>query len=130
MKVTLINDDGREFDVTEHFQVMYDNLVGSMNWGSGFLDGNDALIVMQAGAAAGFEVILGTNEVDMLSDMSPIYKAFPDHPTAGPTSMGPAYYALKRDRAQWIKETFGDPITWDSITAYRERLQAMEDSDG
>jgi hypothetical protein len=124
MKVTLVNDGDREFDITEHFQVMYDQLTGGMDWGSGFLDGNDALIVMQAGAAAGFKIDLNSAK-EMIAHSSPVEKAFPI-PEGGAAG---DYYGLMKRRARWVKEQIGDPPTWDSIAAYRERLREMEDSE-
>jgi hypothetical protein len=124
MKATLVDDAGREYDITEHFQVMYDQLVGGMDWGSGFLDAGEALVVMQAGVAAGFEVELYEQGI-------PKSQFEPEgwHDGYGTESYKRYYATLERNRAQWIKDNLGDPMTWDSIAAYRERLREMEDSD-
>jgi hypothetical protein len=121
MKVTLVNDGGREFDITEHFRVMYDQLIGGMDWGSGFLDGNEALEVMQVGAAAGFEVSIYDQGL-------PDDQWQPAQPHTG-SNHRLWYEELRKNREAWIRENLGDPITWDSISAYRERLCEMEDSD-
>ena len=118
MKVTLTADDGREYDITEHFQVMYDQLTNGMDWGSGFLDGGEALMVMQVGAAAGFKV-------DVYDQGLAARQWWPDYEYKDQSW----YDELKRNRDKWIKENLGDPITWDSVAAYRERLTEMENAE-
>lgn len=47
--------DGTETDITEGVQAMYDLLLSSMDWGSGFWTYEDALPVAKIGALFGFE---------------------------------------------------------------------------
>ncbi len=138
MKVTLQSDDGRDYDITEHFQVMYDQLVQSLDWGSGFLDANEALIVMQAGAAAGFEINISRDRKyteDAASALVPT-DVFTD-PVPNVKYGDPRFRdqwdewtgKLTQARTKWINENLGDPITWDSIAAYRQKLDEMENSE-
>lgn len=51
------SDDGTETDITEGVQALYDLVINSMNWGSGFWTAEDALPVAQIGRLLGFERI-------------------------------------------------------------------------
>lgn len=88
LKVTLENE-GKTYDVTEHFQVLYDNVINSLDWGSGFLDSIEALQVVQAGAAAGFQVPLSS-----LAD-----------------NLGVTW----SHREDWIEESFPEGPTWENL---------------
>jgi len=59
-KPTLINvvmtTDQEERDITDHFRLLFDIVISSMDWGSGFLDSAEMLKVLQVGAAAGFNI--------------------------------------------------------------------------
>jgi hypothetical protein len=46
--------DGTEVNVTEGVQVLYDTVIASMDWGSGFLTVEDALPIVQIAKACGF----------------------------------------------------------------------------
>lgn len=46
--------DGSETDITEGVQACYDLVIGSMDWGSGFLTVEDALPVVLLAKACGF----------------------------------------------------------------------------
>jgi hypothetical protein len=48
--------DGTETDVTEGVQVLYDHMVSSMDWGSGFLTVEDAKGIIEIAQACGFEM--------------------------------------------------------------------------
>jgi hypothetical protein len=50
-------EDGTETDITEGVQALYDLVISSMNWGSGFWTGEDALPVAVVGRLLGFEKI-------------------------------------------------------------------------
>jgi hypothetical protein len=50
-------DDGTETDITEGVQALYDLVISSMDWGSGFWTGEDALPVAVVGRLLGFEQI-------------------------------------------------------------------------
>ena len=54
-KFTHIADDGTQTDVTEGVQALYDLVVSSMDWGSGFWTYEDALPVVNIARLAGFE---------------------------------------------------------------------------
>ena len=54
-RVYVKNDDGTETDITEGVQAMYDRLVGSLDWGSGFITLEDALPLADLAKACGFE---------------------------------------------------------------------------
>ena len=53
-KFVFMGDDGTQADVTEGVQALYDLVIGSMNWGSGFWSYEDALPVAQIARLAGF----------------------------------------------------------------------------
>lgn len=55
-RATVALPDGREFDITENLRVMYDAIVGSMDWGSGFLDSEEASAISRVGEVCGFEL--------------------------------------------------------------------------
>lgn len=55
MKIVLHDDHGGEHDVTEHVRSLYGHTVGSMDWGSGFLDTDEMLEVQEFGYLSGFE---------------------------------------------------------------------------
>lgn len=48
--------DGEMFDITRELAVMYDAIVGSMDWGSGFLDREDVEALFRVATLCGFEV--------------------------------------------------------------------------
>ena len=54
-------EDGTDTDITEGVQALYDLVISSMNWGSGFWSWEDALPVAQVGHLLGFAEI---EEVD------------------------------------------------------------------
>ena len=47
--------DGSETDITEGVQALYDLVIGSMDWGSGFWTAEDAAPVAKVARACGFE---------------------------------------------------------------------------
>lgn len=49
------NADGTETDITEGVQALYDLVIGSMNWGSGFWTAEDARPVAILARRMGFE---------------------------------------------------------------------------
>ena len=50
-----ISADGKMTNVTEGVQALYDLVISSMNWGSGFWSYEDALPVAEIAQLAGFE---------------------------------------------------------------------------
>lgn len=56
MKITLTEDNGVEHDITDSIPFMYDAIIQSLDWGSGFLDLEDQLHIAYVGALAGYEV--------------------------------------------------------------------------
>ncbi len=54
-KFAHIADDGTQTDVTEGVQALYDLVISSMDWGSGFWSYEDALPVAQIARLAGFD---------------------------------------------------------------------------
>lgn len=50
-------EDGTETDITEGVQALYDLVISSMDWRSGFWTGEDALPVAVLGRLLGFELI-------------------------------------------------------------------------
>lgn len=44
-----------EADITRHLAVMYDAIIGSMDWGSGFLDIEDVEVLMEIAGLCGFQ---------------------------------------------------------------------------
>ena len=52
-----IAEDGTRTDVSEGVQALYDLVLSSMDWGSGFWTWEDALPVGQIGHLAGFEKV-------------------------------------------------------------------------
>lgn len=47
-------DTDEIIDITEGVQVMYDALIGSMDWGSGFLANDEAVAILRVAQACGF----------------------------------------------------------------------------
>lgn len=56
MKIILTEDNGVEHDITDSIPFMYDAIIQSLDWGSGFLDLEDKLHIAYVGALAGYEV--------------------------------------------------------------------------
>lgn len=54
VKVYARDEDGNETEITEGVQAMYDLVIGSMNWGSGFWSAEDALPVAKLARICGF----------------------------------------------------------------------------
>jgi hypothetical protein len=54
MRAFARDGDGSETDITEGVQALYDLVLSSMDWGSGFLSFEDALPVAQIGRLMGF----------------------------------------------------------------------------
>ncbi len=54
-KFVFVADDGAQDDVTEGVRALYDLVLSSMNWGSGFWSYEDALPVAEIARLAGFE---------------------------------------------------------------------------
>jgi hypothetical protein len=54
--VTLTDDAGQVHDVTAHFRLLFDTCIGSLDWGSGFLDFEETSQIIEAGMLAGFAV--------------------------------------------------------------------------
>lgn len=61
MIVVVRSDDGAEVDITEGVKCLYDMVIGSMDWGSGFWTVEDALPVAEVARACGFPNV---DEVD------------------------------------------------------------------
>lgn len=55
MNIVVRDDEGREQDITEGVQALYDLVLNSMDWGSGFLSAEDARPVALLARACGFE---------------------------------------------------------------------------
>jgi hypothetical protein len=55
MRIILERDDGTTVDVTEGVQVCFDVVVGSMDWGSGFLDTEEVGQVKTLAGALGVD---------------------------------------------------------------------------
>ena len=54
MKAYIRYPDGRETDITDVLKVLYDGVVDSLNWGSGWWDGEDAAAVGWIGLTFGW----------------------------------------------------------------------------
>ena len=54
-KIVHVADDGTQTDVTEGVRALYDLVISSMDWGSGFWSYEDALPVAQIARLAGFD---------------------------------------------------------------------------
>lgn len=55
-KITLTEANGTEHDITDATAFMYDAIVQSLDWGSGFLDLEEQLHIALVGVLAGYEV--------------------------------------------------------------------------
>ncbi len=55
MKIVAKGEDGIETDITEGVQALYDHLIGTLDWGSGFISLEDALPIAHLTKACGFE---------------------------------------------------------------------------
>lgn len=67
MKITLTEANGAEHDITESVAFMYDAIIQSLDWGSGFLDLEEQLHIASVGVLAGYQV----PEVIPLEDYPP-----------------------------------------------------------
>lgn len=78
-------------DITEHVAAMFDAIVGSLDWGSGFLDTETIESILIVAELAGFDV----------PDVCPLDVALPDNPPLpkGVTT-GPGGEATAAWRAQ------------------------------
>lgn len=56
MNITLTEDNGTEHDITESVAFMYDAIIQSLDWGSGFLDLEETLHIASVGVLAGYQV--------------------------------------------------------------------------
>lgn len=56
LRITAHGPNG-EVDITDGVQVIYDQLVGSMDWGSGFLSTEEVATIRAVAAVCGFEQI-------------------------------------------------------------------------
>ena len=54
MKIIATRDDGTTTDITEGVQVLYDTVLQSMDWSSGFLDHEEQSGIIRTGIACGF----------------------------------------------------------------------------
>ena len=140
MRVVLHCDDGSERDITEHFRLLYDLVVGSMDWGSGFLDLKESLQVLQIGAVTGW-----TNAAEIAS----VAKLDGEYPEAEPVRV--PYYlknppvprelndAWREEWAQyntrqkeWVTaeaaRRYGDPPTWETVQALLDKADRKYDS--
>jgi len=57
VKIVATDDDGNRHDITDGVAVIYDAIVCSMDWGSGFLDVEQATEITKVGIACGFATI-------------------------------------------------------------------------
>lgn len=64
-----VTKDGAAHDITRELAVMYDAIVGSMDWGSGFLDIEDVEALLRIGALCGFE----SGEYDLPRQGQPVF---------------------------------------------------------
>lgn len=55
MQIFIKQSDGTEHDITEGVQALYDLLLHSMDWGSGFLTAEDAVPVYRLAKLCGFK---------------------------------------------------------------------------
>lgn len=55
-KITLTESNGVEHDITDSIAFMYDAIVQSLDWGSGFLDLEEELHIASVGVLAGYQV--------------------------------------------------------------------------
>ena len=54
MKAYIRAEDGTEIEITDVLRVLYDGVVNSLNWGSGWWDGEDAAMVGWIGLTFGW----------------------------------------------------------------------------
>jgi hypothetical protein len=55
-EAALLSKDGETLDITGELALMYDLVINSMNWGSGFFSDEDMLTLIKIGQACGFEI--------------------------------------------------------------------------
>ena len=55
--ITAAREDGTTVDLTEGVQCLYDLVINSMDWGSGFISAEEALPVAEVARACGFEQV-------------------------------------------------------------------------
>jgi|HubBroStandDraft_3_1064219.scaffolds.fasta_scaffold399657_2 hypothetical protein len=76
-------DDGTEVDVSEDVSCLYDLLIHSMDWGSGFLDVEDSLHAVRIGELGGFgEVERARSYVDAQVQSEEQQRFLREHPDA------------------------------------------------
>lgn len=112
MKITLTQDDGTELDVTEHVRKLYDHVVSSMDWGSGFLDDEEMWEVAQVGVA------IGADPATQAGLWTPRYPV-PQPPRDGDWETSShwyrAYLRWQDDRTAWCRAKAAEHQTLDSV---------------
>lgn len=66
--------DGRQVDVTEGVQVMYDHLIASLDWGSGFLDVEEMRAIVLLAETCGFDATEAKRSVNSRLDELRFYE--------------------------------------------------------
>lgn len=82
------------YDVTEHVAAMYDAIVGSMDWGSGFLSAEEQCSILIIGKLAGWDLPDPNSDVkgEWLVGPKPLWQA--DYP------------AYQKALKEWQKQVF------------------------
>lgn len=84
-QVLLHRADAEPVDLTEHIKVLYDSLIGSLDWGSGFLDSDEMKRIAEVG-----EAIRADNMLDVWAYIRRCQKSQAMHEFAPDSAPDPA----------------------------------------
>jgi hypothetical protein len=117
-------------DVTEHVAAMFDAIVGSMDWGSGFLDVETIESILIVAELAGFEVPSCEPAIPGLEEWPGFHAPQPARSVLVPaTTEHPSYIQVTPEWEAW-KQAGEDAYTaWkarrsEQIAAWRKQVQA------
>lgn len=114
MKITLTEDNGTEHDITDSIGFMYDAIIQSLDWGSGFLDLEEQLHIASVGLLAGYEV---PGDIDLTDE--PRWRDFAP-PHANPNEWGGLHLSVE-DRIEMDERYTKAKDEWEATYSTRLR---------
>lgn len=104
-KFVHVADDGTQIEVTEGVQALYDLVISSMDWGSGFLSYEDAVPVGEIAELGAFEQADEVQRYVMAlrGDFGEEYKIYPRR-AANPSPLGrvPKHNHVRREDGKCV----------------------------
>lgn len=111
VRVFARTEDGTETDITEGVQALYDLVLNSMDWGSGFLTAEDARPVALLARACGFGKAAEAERYLRDREHSEQQQEFMRRRTAEIETPGPGWVRT----AQWLKTGTSEPIEHEHV---------------